>query len=62
MFAAHAFEDELPPGDVCAAWANLASVLEAMGDLDGADAAHRRALAVLERVDLRESVDLRAAG
>jgi len=55
MFAADVFEDELPPGDVCAAWANLASVLEAMGDLDGADAAQQRALAVIERV---EALDL----
>jgi hypothetical protein len=51
MFAADAFEEELPPGDVCAAWANLASVLEAMGDLDGADAAQQRALAVIERLE-----------
>ena len=51
MFAANVFEDELPPGDVCAAWANLASVLEAMGDLDGADAAQQRAVAVIERVE-----------
>jgi hypothetical protein len=48
MFAAHAFEDQVSPGDVCAAWANLASVLDAMGDPDGADAAQRRAVAVLE--------------
>jgi hypothetical protein len=51
MFAADVFEEELPPGDVCAAWANLASVLEAMGDLDGADAAQQRALAVIERLE-----------
>jgi hypothetical protein len=51
MFAADVFEEELPPGEVCAAWANLASVLEAMGDLDGADAAQQRALAVIERLE-----------
>jgi hypothetical protein len=59
MFAAHAFEEELPPGDVCAAWANLATILEAMGDLDGADAAQRRALAALERADVRDAAAIR---
>lgn len=60
MFAADVFEEELPPGDVCAAWANLASVLEAMGDLDGADAAQQRALAVLERIERLELLQARA--
>ncbi|MFL5927040.1 MAG: hypothetical protein ACJ77E_08905 [Gaiellaceae bacterium] len=54
MFAAHVTEEELPPGEVCAAWANLASVLAAMGDPDGADAAQRRAVAVLRRAELQE--------
>lgn len=60
MFAAHTYEDELPPDDVCAALANLAVVLKAMGDHEAADAAYRRALNALAAVE-REPAQRRRA-